>query len=880
MTCEDQSLRLGSRAAMDQDRMCSIRVSEGCASCGASRINISSVGGERPFGDEDAGWIAKHKPFRSDTARAVNRDSALRQPRTLSRTREQRLGRHGESWRDPPTYHLQQETQASIPDAYAQPVKVTSRVTIMGVVSCDRKILPAAVPRGDTAHGWPGVDEVDYAVNRSWDTQADAEQVEERAWRAERAATEFVQSNHELLTCLRNLESRAVGSDQSGERLRDTAPATTRFILVTPTHQPTSIHRGVRRVDCLVARVHAVFLRDAVLVQRAQLLQRQILRLGHPKREQQPEEAARREYVEHALEAERALGDDREALRRNDSAHLARGGGDAMARRTHGRGEDLGRDDEGRGVGAEVEEELRERVHDDEEGRVVGFELVEEDGHEEEEQREQRETHVLDGLAAPLVHEVDREPVAGHRARQVDDGRAHGAVPQVVVYLLIARGLGGAVADDLEHHGRVERRAVVADVQEEPGRSTADEHLEVGPLVEVVAERVGEVLEEARLAVAVARGVSGILRRQYTAASAGTAPKAASVPPAVAERRRAVVEDAVLGGGQHDDGHDGARDDTEALHGEDGGDHGAAALGRRELAGDDRGHGVVSADADAQHEAPDAEHDEQVVALTVHGPRREGAQQRAADEHHELDAVDALATEDVAEDGEGDLAHGVAVGRGSLDPAVGARREARLTEVLVGDHGHHEADHEVIVRVHEEARAGHEDGLHVGLGELGVVERAERVEALVGRRLRDLGHCVGKGYAHSLALGSACCAGARQIGEWTVEILFTYSGDARDGQMRMVVLEARFARRAIAVALGFRAIGDLQGALAWRIRVLSNLEPSGTRFAEFFLARRAGRCQRLLRLSVPGWQGGEAVSSAAAPAEPWGWAAAHLNGVN
>lgn len=153
----------------------------------------------------------------------------------------------------------------------------------------------------------------------------------------------------------------------------------------------------------LVAWFHVVFLRDAVLVQRAQLLQRQVLGLGHPEGEEQAEEAARREDVEHALEAERALGDHREALRGDDGAHLARGGGNAVARRAHGRREDLGRDDEGRGVGAEVEEELRERVHDDEDGRAVGLELVEEDGHEEEKQCEQREAHVLDGLAAPLV---------------------------------------------------------------------------------------------------------------------------------------------------------------------------------------------------------------------------------------------------------------------------------------------------------------------------------------------------------------------------------------------------------------------------------------------------------------------------------------------
>lgn len=88
-----------------------------------------------------------------------------------------------------------------------------------------------------------------------------------------------------------------------------------------------------------------------------------------------------------------ALGDD--------GTDLARGGGDTVGGRTVAGGEALAGNDEGGGVGAEVEEELSEDVAGED---TLVADLVVTKTHEAEKEGEHRETHDLNRLAADGIN--------------------------------------------------------------------------------------------------------------------------------------------------------------------------------------------------------------------------------------------------------------------------------------------------------------------------------------------------------------------------------------------------------------------------------------------------------------------------------------------
>lgn len=98
------------------------------------------------------------------------------------------------------------------------------------------------------------------------------------------------------------------------------------------------------------------------------------------------------------------LGDDGTELpgRRGDSV---RGGSVAS-------GEYFSRNDEGRGVGAEILEEVGQAVEEDEGAVRVTEDSVVTEAHDDEDDGEEDETHELDGLAAPDVNEEEGNPVA------------------------------------------------------------------------------------------------------------------------------------------------------------------------------------------------------------------------------------------------------------------------------------------------------------------------------------------------------------------------------------------------------------------------------------------------------------------------------------
>ena len=110
--------------------------------------------------------------------------------------------------------------------------------------------------------------------------------------------------------------------------------------------------------------------------------------------------------------------------------------------------------------------------------------------HDDEKDREHGEAHQLDGLAAPLVDEEERRPVAGDEARNGQDHVADGDVPQVLVDLRAASELRvrRTETNGLEDDRRVETEAIEGDVQGKPRVGSSDEQLEVLPPREVREE--------------------------------------------------------------------------------------------------------------------------------------------------------------------------------------------------------------------------------------------------------------------------------------------------------------------------------------------------------------------------------------------------------
>lgn len=87
----------------------------------------------------------------------------------------------------------------------------------------------------------------------------------------------------------------------------------------------------------------------------------------------------------------------------NNSAKLTGSGRDTMGGGTVTSGEDLSWNDESRGVGAKVLEEVRQTVKEDESllSRVGGGKLVVRETHDDESASEHTEAEKLDRLASP-----------------------------------------------------------------------------------------------------------------------------------------------------------------------------------------------------------------------------------------------------------------------------------------------------------------------------------------------------------------------------------------------------------------------------------------------------------------------------------------------
>jgi len=180
-----------------------------------------------------------------------------------------------------------------------------------------------------------------------------------------------------------------------------------------------------------------------------------------------------------------------------------------------------------------------------------------------------------------------------------------------------------------------------------------------------------------------------------------------------------------------DDRDDGAEEDAEALHGEHGGDEGAAGLLVGVLGHDGGAQRVVAADAEAKPEAEEAERADDALGRA---PEREARRHGAEHHEDEGEAVDALAPELVAEPSEEELSGERAAER---DARHGGRHVGREAAGLLGggvgvvdaaEELGHERDAEEVVCVGEESHAGDDDRHEMVPLRLGLVECGQHVE--------------------------------------------------------------------------------------------------------------------------------------------------------
>jgi hypothetical protein len=141
---------------------------------------------------------------------------------------------------------------------------------------------------------------------------------------------------------------------------------------------------------------------------------------------------------------------------------LTRGSRDTVGGGAVAGGEALAGDDEGGGVGAEVEEELGQHVDGE---KAVGGDVVISETHDDEEDGEDGEAHELDGLAADDIDSGHGEPVTGHGTSEHDDQVTDGSIVEVLVG---GGSTGGRVTDDGQDGGVVERQTVVGNIEEAP----------------------------------------------------------------------------------------------------------------------------------------------------------------------------------------------------------------------------------------------------------------------------------------------------------------------------------------------------------------------------------------------------------------------------
>lgn len=144
----------------------------------------------------------------------------------------------------------------------------------------------------------------------------------------------------------------------------------------------------------------------------------------------------------------------------DDGTDLTRGGREAVGGGTVASREALSGNDEGGGVGAEVEEELAENVDSK---LAVSTNNIVTETEDAEEDGEKSETHELDRLATDGVDKGNSDPVTGDGTSADDDQVTDSSVVVGLVHIGTT-----SVTDGSKNDRVVERDTVESNIEEEP----------------------------------------------------------------------------------------------------------------------------------------------------------------------------------------------------------------------------------------------------------------------------------------------------------------------------------------------------------------------------------------------------------------------------
>lgn len=152
-----------------------------------------------------------------------------------------------------------------------------------------------------------------------------------------------------------------------------------------------------------------------------------------------------------------------------------------MGGRANASWEGLGSDDEGRGVGTEIEEELEESEASKERAlaKMVNF-----TGEDAKEEGRHGETHELESLTTDDINGEKGEVVTGKETESRDDDISGSDGKKFVIYI----SSSSTITDVSKHDALVQVDTIKCNVDEEPAESSTEEDLQMGPGREVVDE--------------------------------------------------------------------------------------------------------------------------------------------------------------------------------------------------------------------------------------------------------------------------------------------------------------------------------------------------------------------------------------------------------
>jgi len=415
----------------------------------------------------------------------------------------------------------------------------------------------------------------------------------------------------------------------------------------------------------------------------------------------------------------------------NNSSKFTGSGRDTVRCRTVTSGEGLSGNDESRGVGAEVLEEVGQAVEEDESllSSIGGGEPVVSETHGDESASEHTKTEKLDRLASPRVDENEGDPVSGDEAGDSEDQVTDGDIFQVVVDLEISGGSWGSETDGGQDDGRVKSKTIESNIESKPRPGSSEQNLSVLPLTEVSAEVsptglgdvdlggdnaiIGTVLNTLPVTLDIPdsllhvtldiEGETGGLwdgETEVKSDNTRNASEADKETPAVVNSRGGVCKDVVLVGTDDDEGDEGGSKVTKTLSSEGSSHHATTDASRSKFGRDDSREWVITTDTDAHDEPPDDENTDDVNGRSV---TRKGLSKGSNDDDHEFDTVHLLTADNISKPTEQKLSDQGANGGGDFDTKILVGIEFSTGAIDVTQHNGGDVDSEDVVCIGEEA---------------------------------------------------------------------------------------------------------------------------------------------------------------------------------